>query len=350
MRLIFVCWPYENQGSSLTIQGYSEAATALGHEVAVYGCAYEKIPLNYSIAVDMADAVVFLFEWTTRQYYGDQLDLGRLVGKVPRERRVVIDADGNYNDLIKIDDDVNHRDPAASVGWIEICNSLSDKICQPTLHPLRPNVRPFPFYAYNPAWEVPLDFGAKEFGMLYVGHSKFRWGAMERVLRAIEPVREQVGRIGLVGHGWESLPSWAASMQLADSYFSDPTYLRKLNVEVIPAVPFEQVIGWMSKAILSPVISRPTFDHLRLVTPRLFETPAANTVPLFGLDGAHVHEIYGEQALELLLPDNNPHEKILDIVSRPEYYRDVIIGIRQHLSEKHSHAARLRELIEIVES
>jgi hypothetical protein len=186
--------------------------------------------------------------------------------------------------------------------------------------------------------------------MLYVGHSKFRWGAMERVLRAIEPVREQVGRIGLVGHGWESLPSWAASMQLADSYFSDPTYLRKLNVEVIPAVPFEQVIGWMSKAILSPVISRPTFDHLRLVTPRLFETPAANTVPLFGLDGAHVHEIYGEQALELLLPDNNPHEKILDIVSRPEYYRDVIIGIRQHLSEKHSHAVRLRELIEIVES
>ena len=75
MRLVFVCWPFEDQGSSLVVRGYSEAARALGHEVAVYACPYDKIPLNYSLAVGSADAVVFLFEWTTRQYYGDRLDL-----------------------------------------------------------------------------------------------------------------------------------------------------------------------------------------------------------------------------------------------------------------------------------
>jgi hypothetical protein len=350
MRLMFVCWPFEDQGSSLVIQGYSEAAEALGHEVAVYGCAYDKIPLNYSLAIDSADAVVFLFEWTTRQYYGDQLDLVRLAGKVPRERRVIIDGDGNYNDVITVEDDINHADAAASQAWIEVCDSLSDKICQPTLHPLRPNVRPFLFYAYNPAWERPLDFSAKEFGMLYVGHSKFRWWAMQQVLRAIEPVREQIGRIALVGHGWDSLPWWATKMQIEDVYYTDKAYLHRLGLEVLRAVPFEQVINWMSKAIFNPILLRPTFSRLRLVTPRLFETPAASTIPLFVLDEAHVQEIYGTEALELRLPDKDPQEKILDLVRRPEYYTDTIIGIRQHLTEKHSHAARLQGLIEIIES
>ena len=33
---------------------------------------------------------------------------------------------------------------------------------------------------------------------------------------------------------------------------------------------------------------------LRLVNPRLFETPAANTIPVFGLDPEYVREIYGD--------------------------------------------------------
>jgi hypothetical protein len=355
MKLMFVYYAFENQGSGLVIQGYTEAARALGHEVAVYGPSNPNIPLHYSLDVASNDAVIFIFEWTTasstRQLsFEDHLDLLRLVAKVPRERRVILDGDGNYNDVIRIAADYNHRDAAASQRWIEICDSLADKICQPTLHPLRRNVRPFLFYAYNPAWALPLDFRVKEFGMIYVGHCKFRWGRMHQVLQAIEPVRGQVGRIALVGVGWDALPPWATLMKVEDNYFSNAAYLRKLGVEVLPPVPFEHVISWMSKGFFNPVISRPTFDHLRLVTPRLFETLAASTIPLFGLDKALVQEIYGEQGLELLLPDTNPHEKILDIVGRPEHYQHVIMGIRQHLTEKHSHAVRLQELIEIVES
>src|SRR5262249_41096701 len=151
MRLIFVCWPFEDQGSGNIIQGYTEAGRALGHEVTVYACRNDKIPLNYSLDIGSADALVFLFEWATRQYYGDRLDLTRLVGKVPRGRRVVIDGDGNYNGVISVDGDANHQDEGASHRWTEICDSLSDKICQPTLHPLRANVRSFLFYAYDPA-------------------------------------------------------------------------------------------------------------------------------------------------------------------------------------------------------
>src|SRR5260370_38414995 len=98
MRLMFVYWAFEDQGSGLLIQGYSRAARALGHEVAVYGRPDPKIPLNYSLDVASADAVVFIFEWTAKPRQGDALDLARLVSRVPRRRRPILAAAANYND------------------------------------------------------------------------------------------------------------------------------------------------------------------------------------------------------------------------------------------------------------
>src|SRR5260370_6691944 len=102
--------------------------------------------------------------------------------------------------------------------------------------------------------------------------------------------------------------------------------MRKLRVEALPPIPFQQVIQWMSKAYVNPVLSRPTFVRMRLVTPRFFETPAANTFPLFNLDDAYVNEIYGEGALELVLPETNAHEKISDMLDRPEHYGGIFYG------------------------
>jgi hypothetical protein len=350
MKLIFVYWAFADQGSGLLIQGYTQAARMLGHEVAVYGRPQPRIPLHYTLDINAADAVIFIFEWTSQLMAGDSLDWIRLVRRVPRDRRVIVDGDGNYNDVICVDGDCNHPDSAASRRWIDVCDSLSDKICQPTLHPLRSNVRPFLFYSYNPAWEVPLNFSAKEFAMLYVGHSKFRWRPMSRVLTSLEPIRHRMGRLGVVGYGWDKQPPWATHLKMEHAYATDPGYLSKLEVETLPPIAFETVVEWMSKAVFNPVISRPTFNHMRLVTPRFFETPAASTIPLFGLDEAHVHEIYGEQALELVLPEQEPHEKIQDLLRRPDHYADIVLRIRRHLARHHSHIVRLQELMAIVES
>ncbi|HKB00793.1 MAG TPA: glycosyltransferase [Gemmataceae bacterium] len=355
MRLVFVYWAFEDQGSGLVIQGYTEAARALGHEVAVYGrwrCARDNpnIPLNYSLDLASADAVLFVFEWTTDLRPGDHLDLVRLVGAVPRNRRVILDGDGNYNDPLAEGGDYNHRDPAAARQWAEVCDSLTDKVCQPTLHPRRPNVRPFLFYAYNPAWERPADIATREFDVLYVGHSKFRWRPMHRVLQAVEPVRERLGRVGLVGHGWGAPPPWAGEMGIEDYYRTDAVYLNRLGVELMPAVRFTEVIERMGRARVNPVLLRPTFERLRIVTPRMFETPASGTLPLFAFDREHVREIYGEAGLEFWLPDEGGPEKVLDLVHRPDRYRKPLMEVRRHLATRHSHAARLRELIEIVES
>jgi hypothetical protein len=350
MRLMFVHWVVEDRGSPQDIYNYTQVARDLGHEVALYGPPNSSRSFNYSLDIKSADAAIFLFEWTTLLRHGNNLDFIRLIGMVPRERRVVVDLDGKYNNAISVVGDYNHADAAASRAWIEVCDSLSDKIFQATLHPLRPNVRPFLFHAYNPAWERPLDFSAKEYGMYCVGNNYFRWRPMHRMLKAIEPIREEVGRIGLVGHGWNSPAPWTHPSLREDAYYTDPDYLSKLDVEVMPPIHFHQVIDGMGNGIFSPVIYRPLFDHLRLVTCRTFETLAANTIPLFTQDPTDVKEIYGEEAVELVLPEEQLQEKILDILRRPEYYARIVKSIRHRLAEKHSYAVRLQELIEIVES
>ncbi len=350
MRLMFAYFIAEDAGSAQDIQQYTRVAKELGHEVKLYGWPGALPSFDFERDVEWADAVIFIFEWTTQLRFGDQLDLARIVGKVPRARRFVIDCDGAYNDVVRAGADYNHRDAESARRWVETCDSLSDRIYQPTLHPLRKNVGTFFFHAYNPAWEVPLDFRGKEYGMVYVGNNWFRWRALERVLRAVEPVRERVGRIGLVGHGWDTPAPWAKPTITADAYRTDSQYLRRLGVEVTPPVRFDQVVGWMSKGVMTPVIYRPLFDHLRLVTCRTFETPAANVIPLFAQDEEFVREIYGAEAAQLVLPTEQPQDRIRDVLERPERYAGIVRGIRRYLAEKHSYAARLRELIAIVES
>jgi hypothetical protein len=350
MRLMFVHYVFEDRGSAQDIHNYATAARALGHEVALYGRPKPRSAFNYSQDIESADAVIFILEWTADLQEGDHLDWARFVARVPRDRRVIIDCDGKYNDAINVVGDYNHAEGALGRRWIEICDSLSDKVYQPTYRPKRSNVGTFFFHAYNPAWELPLDFSSKEYGMFYVGHNWFRWRPMYNVLsRAIEPVRSRIGRIGIAGHGWASRAPWANSSITQDAYFSDPGYLNTLDIEVLPPIRFGAVIEHMSKGVFTPVIYRPLFNHLELVTCRTFETPAASTIPLFGMDEGYVREIYGEPARELVLPEANPHEKVLDILDRPGHYAEVVAGIRIRLAQQYSYEAQLQQLIGIVE-
>ncbi|MBK8009381.1 MAG: glycosyltransferase family 1 protein [Rhizobiales bacterium] len=348
MKIVFVYWGYENAGSMLDLRGYARAAKSLGHEVTIYGPANAAFQLEYSQELEGADAVVFVFEWTTQLQFGDRLDWVRLIESVPRSRRVVIDCDGAYNEKLDFRGDYNHKSDDLSREWIEICDSLSDKICQPTLRPKRPNVRPFLFHIYDPTWESELDFSNKEFSMIYVGHTKFRWHGMSQVLKAIEPVREQVGRVGLVGEGWDHPIEWTEYKEIAADYYVDREWLRKNKFEAHPAIPFPQVTETINKGVFNPVIYRPLFEHLDFVTCRTFETPAAGTIPLFLLDPRYVAETFGESALELMLGEGDRAAKILDVLARPEHYAGIVQGIRADFAKRHSPEARLNRLIEII--
>jgi hypothetical protein len=344
MRLVVLCWLTTDGGSATTVHSYARIAEKLGHELVVYGPVMDS-PFSYSTEVSESDALVFVFESQTALEYGDSLDLARLVARVPRERRIVVDQDGGYNDAIRISGgDCNHLDLDASARWIEICDSLSDKIVQPTLHPLRENVGTFFWHAYEPGWEQPLAVGGKDYGMCYVGNNWRRWRALRRFLQMLEPVREEVGRIVLIGRWWDLFP-WPSPFD-----DTDPDYLRRLGVELREPVQFDCVMASMGLGTFTPVIYRPLYDRLQLVTCRTFETPAANTLPLFCQTADFVSEIYGEAALELRLPDDDPHEKILDLLERPDHYVGIVEGIRAHLRQKYSYERQFGRLVELIEA
>ena len=115
-------------------------------------------------------------------------------------------------------------------------------------------------------------------------------------------------------------------------------------------VPFARVIETMSRGVFNPVVYRPLFERLGMVTCRTFETPAAGTIPLFLLNRQYVREVYGDTAAELMLGGKKPHEKVFDVLARPDHYADVVLGIRRKFAQLHSPEARLHELIGIIES
>lgn len=345
MKLVFVYWGYGNAGSMLDLRGYARVAREMGHEITLYGPPNPTFALDYSRDLSDADAVVFVFEWTQELQFGGRLDWARLVEAVPRHKRIVIDCDGAYNEPMRFGGDYNHLDEDSSRRWIDVCDSLTDKIFQPTLRPRRANVRPFLFHIYDPDWETPLDFTDKEFSMIYVGHTKFRWRGMSKVLGAIESVRDRVGRVALVGEGWSKPEDWMEWGQHRANHFVDREYLKRIRVETMPAVHYEEVTRTINKGVFNPVVYRPLFEHLGMVTCRTFEPPAAGTIPLFLLDRDYVQEIFGEQALELVLGGAHDSEKIVDVLERPEHYADIVMGIREEFRQRHTPKARLQELL-----
>ncbi len=350
MKIVFVYWGYENAGSMLDLRGYTRAAKEMGHEVAVYGPPGWASALEYSKDLSGADALIFVVEWTTALQSGDSVDWVRLLDAVPRERRVVIDCDGHYNEPIWFMGDYNHRTMQLSADWIAFCDSLTDKIFQPSYRPRRANVRPFLFHIYDPAWESPIVTDRKKpFDMIYVGHTKHRWRGMLKVFKAIEKVRDQVGRVGLVGEGWGDVVDWMEQGEAKAKHHIDRDYMAAHRFEGLPPVPVGEVAATIETGVFNPVVYRPLFEQLGFVTCRTFETPASGTIPLFLLEREYVVQIFGERAVELMIAGEDDSDKILDVLARPGHYADIVMDIRKDFRVRHSPDARLRELIGYIE-
>jgi hypothetical protein len=349
-KILLVTQLHRFASGSNSIAEYIQCAKELGHEVAVFGKKSWEFPgMKYSLDVERFDFAVFVVNEATD--FPDLPHLARLLDGMPKERRIIVDCCGRYNETVRVDHDVNHLeklDGHEGWEWIESFQATADTILQPALAPLKADVRPFLFHGYNPKWERPLEFSRKQYGMVYVGGCWFRWLALKRVLAAVEPIRTTIGGMMIAGEGWQEMPSWLDQPLRADAYFTDYDYLRGLGIELRPPVPFEEVVSTMSLGVLNPVLVRPIFNHLRIVTPRLFETVAADTISLFNLDAEYVAEIYGPDAVELVLGENGS-EQIVDILRRPSYYAEVVREMRRHLAERHSFAGRVQELVDICE-
>src|SRR5260370_27256300 len=152
MRLLVVSKLDPSARAVSTITNYVRAGKDLGHEVALFGEQSSAEPVvPYSLDVRAFDFVIFVVYET--KDFPDLPYLARLLDGVPKDRRVVIDCCGRYNETIRVEHDFNHLekiDGHQGWEWTEGIEAVSDKVLQPTLPPLRPDVRPFLFHAYAP--------------------------------------------------------------------------------------------------------------------------------------------------------------------------------------------------------
>jgi hypothetical protein len=360
MKLLIVSKLSHTARAVNTTAKYVEAGRALGHEVAVFGERPSELPaLPSSLDVKKFDFAIFVVY--TPSDFPDLPYLAQLFDGVPKERRVIIDCTGRYNETVRVEHDFNHLEKMEGHQgweWDEGFRAVSDRILQPTLQPLRDDVRSFLFHGFDPhavarPYESARDAagtwasGTREYGIAYIGTNWQRWSQVRRFLEAIEPLQAELGRICLVGWDWDKRPDWAVQMGI-QGVDTDPRLLGRLGVETRPAIPYDQFIPFLGRARFSPVFHRPLFNQLGLVTNRTFETFCAGTMPVLMLPERYLEEIYGPAA-QSLAPGDDVAGRLRDMLRRPEAYWDAVVRTRAHLAREHSFERRFKELLAILE-
>jgi hypothetical protein len=364
MKLLLVSKLDRHARAVASIARYVTAGRALGHEVAVFGernAAFPSIP--HSLDVKSFDFAVFVVYNPTD--FPDLPYLATLLDGMPKERRVIVDCVGRFNDTIRVEHDYNHLeklDGHQGWEWVEGFQAVSDRVFQPTLAPLRSDVQSFLFHGFDPsavarpyassqeaasAWSGRSN-GSQPYGMVYVGNNWQRWSQFKGFFEAVEPLKDRIGPTCLAGWNWDKRPDWAIEHGL-QGVDVDRALLERLGAETRDPVAFDEVIELTSKARFSPVFHRPLFKQLGFVTNRTFETFCADTLPLLMLPPEQVEAFYGPQAL-LLTPGDDVAGRVDDMLRHPEPYWKAVLETRASLADRHSYTRRLEELVGLLES
>lgn len=364
MKLLLVTWVDPWVRSVATVHKWVEAGRALGHEVAVYGEPHPELPaLPYTTDLGGVDLALFIVQVPSD--FPDMPHLARLLDGVPRERRMVVDLWGRFNDTIRLEHDFNHLeklDGHLGWEWEDAIAAVSATILQPTLAPIRPAVRPFLFHGYDPAsvvrpYQTAREAAAawsaaghdeKPYGVMYAGSNWQRWDQVRDFLQQYGQRRDEIGQACLVGWDWGERPEWAVQKGIA-GINTDPALLHELGVEIRHGVRFDEIVGLLGEARFAPVFHRPLFRHLGFVTNRTFETFYADALPVLMLPRDFVTAIYGPAALSLV-PAGDVATHLTDALLRPELYWNAVLQTREHLARHHSYARRFQELGTLVEA
>lgn len=364
MKLLFVSRLERGVRAVRALTKYAEIGKRLGHEVAMFGEPRADFPsVPHSMDIEAFDFAVFVIY--EAHDFPDLPHLAYLLDRMPKERRIVIDCTGTYNETITVEHDCNHfvqLNGHESWEWIEGFEAVASKILQPTLTPLREDVRSFLFFGYDPstearpsrspqeaaaAWSGP-NGASKPYGVIYVGHNWERWDQLRRFFEALEPARSRIGAIHLRGWAWDHRPDWAVEhgFQGVDV---DLDFLKRAGVETGGPIAFDEVVALQGQARFCPIFHRPLFNQLGLVTNRTFETFCSDTLPLLMLPERVVESIHGHDALRLR-PGDDVARRLEDMMRRPEFYWEAVLKTRAHLAAHHSYERRFEELMTILEN
>jgi len=347
VNILFVMKIRGNAGNTHAVANYIRVAPKFGHSVALYGAAHPYLPdLQFTTDIGSFDRVVYLFE--SELYRINTLQEVAMLGRIPKQHRLIFDMDGMYNPVVTVDGyDFNHADETERLRWTGFYEALADRVAKPTLAPPdSPRVRPMIFYGYDPALQIdPVSAPPKQFDILHVGHNWWRWREVEsELLPAIEQIRDQVGDIGFIGLWWDQPPAEGPEAGPAAAFQSDPDAFKRLRIRTDTAVMYTDVISTMSTARINIFTQRPVLHRLKHLTLKYFEIFYADTIPLLMLDKDLAVSVYGPAARELVLP-GRVAEKLLDALHRPGHYREVVEDVRHYLARHYSYDRRVEELI-----
>lgn len=340
-RITFVGDFLFNAGSGQTIVQYAKEAKRAGVEVAVSGYVDDviakKVPIIKEVNEKNSDKFVFVFE--NLMYLDPVRYPGRLehfLKNTRRENRVVIDTDGKYGRYKPTDPGVSSNESA----WDSTINELSDVVLQPSFKLVADNVISFPFYGFPDC--VNYKSQIRKFDMVYVGNNWFRESTMIDFLNAAVD-SGVIHNIQIKGKSWDKYRLYLGI------YGSEKTPQSSLNINIKNFGVSEKILSAMSKGEIHPILFHNILLLREMVTPRMLETFAADTIPLFFTDFDYYQKIYGDGGDWFCASPENMKDKIHDAIRNKNEFIKRRNSIRKYLASTHSYGKRLGDLKSILE-
>ena len=298
----------------------------------------EEYPLTFDNVKDI-DLFVLFFDngnFYDRDKYPGELD--RLLRVLPRDRTIVVDTDGKYNDTVTHEDDCNHISRRDCSNWKHTFDSVSDAIFQPTLKPMNPKVRSLVFWGYA----EPQNKLVNSHDLMYLGSNWYRMTKIKEFLGSFTSLRDYYPRISVWGKNWIVHDKYWPSATRPDIEFFAARNIRLKEY----MADFGKFTETLSSATFSPILIRPVSTRMQLLTPRMFETFASGAIPILTRDFYYSKDLFGAHSQELML-GRDPKAKLIDMAKNAAHYWEVANSIRKELKKKHSYEQRLSELIAI---
>lgn len=346
-KIAFVGNYQYNCGSSNTLLGYVKAGKVLNWDVRVseLGCIDNTIRARIPVADRKWKPDLLVIVYESYPFLSPET-INEICAFISRSKRILIDPDGKYSEPCSVENDSNHQTLDSYNYWTRLYDSLSDVILQPFIGnetKIKNNVQSFLYFGMD---NELSDFSRikKEYGLLYVGNNWYRWHDIKWLVETIIPIRLQLKRVTLIGQFW----SEEVMEEFKEATYSEPSLLRKNNIEVLGSAPYGQIEKVMSKGLLNPIFIRPILNKLEFVTPRMFETIMADTVPLIPSYFKYAHRLFGDEINQLVLSADHSTEDLEKILRNYEKNKKLAGELRKSLKAQHSYEVRLKQLLQYV--
>ena len=329
-------------GSSHIIGQYVEHGLELGVEVAVsseLGTRDETIASVLPFCGELGWATHLLVIYEGRPFLSAE-ELARIDRVIPRSHRAVVDADGHWAPVTTAGDDDNTW-PCGAPAWREAIAAVSDLVLQPRILGPFEGAISFPYFGMPDIAPAREPLAGPRVDLQYIGNNWFRLSSLVEVFRGGRAALGASARLRVCGRGWDG--SVLAGFEAAT--YADPLILAGLGIEVEPPVPFGNVVASMGNAVVSPVLVRPVLSSLGLLTPRMLETVAAATIPVYRQEDQIVGMVWQDGG-ELCL-GAEPEAKLNEIFSNPARFQALATDLRERASDTFSYPRLLRRLREI---